>query len=83
MFLCGSVRANDSQVNARVVEYVGEDSTKKKANLFWLNEEVIENGGALYKNNDISAATAVLLYMTYCHDIPIQNEMEQERNKIS
>ena len=35
------------------------------------------------KNNDISAATAVLLYMTYCHDIPIQNEKEQERNKIS
>ena len=29
MFLCGSVRAKDAEVNARVREYVGEDHTLK------------------------------------------------------
>lgn len=83
MFLCNSVRARDSEVNSRVREYIGEDYTIKKPNYYYWNEEVEKNGGARYANNDMYAALAVLLYMIYPHDILIQNENEQERNKIA
>lgn len=83
MFLTGSTRSNDSAVNSRVREYVGEDYTLKKPNYWYWNDEVEKRGGARYCNNDMYAAIAVLLYMIYPHDILIQNEKEQERNKIS
>ncbi|QIG64795.1 hypothetical protein SJC03_117 [Bacteroides phage SJC03] len=83
MFLNGSVRAKDSEVNNRVREYVGEDYTIKKPNSWYWNEEVEKYGGARYANNDMYAAIAVALYLIYPHDIKIQNEKEQERNKIS
>lgn len=83
MFLCGSVRAKDSEVNCRVREYVGEDNTQKKPNIWYWNESVEKYGGYKYANNDIYAAIAVALYLIYPHDIKIKNEKEQERNKIS
>lgn len=83
MFLNGSVRAKDSEVNSRVREYVGEDYTLKKPNLWFWNEDVEKNGGARYCNNDMYAAIAVLLYLIYPHDIEIKNEKEQEKNKIA
>ena len=83
MFLCNSVRAKDSEVNLRVREYVGEDNTIKNPNLFYWNEEVKENEGYPYSNNDIYASIALLLYLIYPHDISVKNEKEQEKNKIS
>lgn len=83
MFLCGSVRAKDAEVNSRVREYLGEDHTIKNPNLYYWNEEVENNGGARYCQGDIYASLAVLLYMIYPHDIPIKNEKEQEHNKIA
>ena len=83
MFLCGSVRAKDAEVNTRVREYVGEDYTIKTPNLWYWNEEVEANGGNRYCNGDMYAAIAVLLYMIYPHDILIQDEKEQEHNKIA
>ena len=83
MFLCNSVRAKDAEVNSRVREYVGEDYTQKNPNEYYWNQEVEENEGARYCQNDQYAAIAVLLYMIYPHDILIKNENEQERNKIA
>lgn len=83
MFLCGSVRAKDAEVNIRVREYIGEDHTIKKPNPYYWNEELEQNGGNRYCGGDIYASLAVLLYMIYPHDILIQNEKEQERNKIA
>jgi len=83
MFLCNSVRADDSIVNSRVREYLGEDNTKKKPNPIYWNEEVEENEGYAYMNGDIYASASIILYMIYPHDILIKNEKEQERNKIS
>ena len=83
MFLCGSVRAKDAEVNSRVREYVGEDNTQKNPNIWYWNEFVEKYNGYKYANNDIYAAIAVALYLIYPHDIKIKNEKEQERNKIS
>lgn len=83
MHLCGSVRAKDGAVNSRVQEKFGFDHTIKKPNDFYWNENIEKYGGARYCQNDQYAALAVLCYMIEPHDIPIKNEKEQEKNKIS
>lgn len=77
MHFCGSVRATDSNIRQALVNRFGEDNTKKNPNPFYVSD------GASWMNGDIWAALGLAVYLTEPHDIPLKNEAEMEKNKLS
>lgn len=72
MALCGAIRkVTDASVNLMVREEFGEDNTQKRPNLFYFNDEVKENNGLQWMNNDVWASLAIIL--TYLRDKNVQS----------